>query len=165
MMNKLRKEHVLDGFKCNWFGGEVFCVCYKHIKNAPDIICHCHDNTLWSMRTQFFTDLIGTHPEHVINLFMFEHIGRNMSFVICTHWVTLGTHFCVVVMFSTFCIEHYTLSHPETSLSAPKTQHLCVNLGVPFWTCEKTHSLRARWQASLSGIRADVTVVLGWDRV
>ena len=53
-----------------------------------------------------------------------------------------------------------------TSLSAPKdtrcckTHPLCVNPGVPFWTCEKTHKLRVRWQASSSGIRADVTVVL-----
>ena len=36
----------------------------------------------------------------------------------------------------------------------------CVNLGAPFWTCEKTHKLLERWQASYSGIRADVTVVL-----
>ena len=51
-----------------------------------------------------------------------------------------------------------------TSLSSPKdtrckTHHICVNAGVPFWTRDKTHKLRARWKASLSGIRADVTVV------
>ena len=33
-------------------------------------------------------------------------------------------------------------------------------LGVPFWTREKTHRLRARWQAPSSGRRADVTIVL-----
>ena len=42
-----------------------------------------------------------------------------------------------------------------TSLSAPKdtcckTHPLCVNHGVPFWMCEKTHKLRMRWQASLT---------------
>ena len=52
-----------------------------------------------------------------------------------------------------------------TSLSVPKdtrcrTHHLCVNPGVPFWTREKKHKLRARWQVSSSGIRADVTVIL-----
>ena len=52
-----------------------------------------------------------------------------------------------------------------TSLSAPKdtrckTYPLSVNPGAPFWTRETKHKLRARWQASLSGIRADVTVVL-----
>ena len=52
-----------------------------------------------------------------------------------------------------------------TSPSAPKdtrckSHPLCVNPGVPFWMREKTHKLRARWQASSSGIRADVTVVL-----
>ena len=52
-----------------------------------------------------------------------------------------------------------------TSLIASKNTRckmhpLCVNVGVPFWTREKTHMLHARWQASSSGIRADVTVVL-----
>ena len=41
-----------------------------------------------------------------------------------------------------------------------KTHPLCVNLGVPFWTRKKTHKLHTRWQASSSGTRADVTVVL-----
>ena len=41
-----------------------------------------------------------------------------------------------------------------------KTHPLCVNLGVPFWTREKTHKLRTRWQVCSCGIRADVTVVL-----
>ena len=52
-----------------------------------------------------------------------------------------------------------------TSLSTPKDTRckphpLCVNPGVPFWTREKTHKLRSRWQAFSSWIRADVTVVL-----
>ena len=52
-----------------------------------------------------------------------------------------------------------------TSLSTPKdtrckTHPLCVNPGVPFWTREKTHKFCARWQASSSGLPADVTVVL-----
>ena len=42
-----------------------------------------------------------------------------------------------------------------TSLSVPKdtrckTHPLRVNSGVPFWTCEKSHKLRARWQACRS---------------
>ena len=41
-----------------------------------------------------------------------------------------------------------------------KTHPVCVNPGVPFWTREKTHKFRARDQASSTGIRADVTVVL-----
>ena len=45
-----------------------------------------------------------------------------------------------------------------TSLSASKntcckTHPLCINPCVPFWTCEKTHKLRAQWHA-------DVTVVV-----
>ena len=48
-----------------------------------------------------------------------------------------------------------------TSLSTSKeTRCKTVIPGVPFWTREKTHKLRARWQASSSGICADVTVVL-----
>ena len=31
-----------------------------------------------------------------------------------------------------------------------KTHLLCVNLGVPFWTREKTHKLRERWSTRLS---------------
>ena len=61
----------------------------------------------------------------------------------------------------------YTLSHSENDrdVTEPKdtrckTRPLCVKPGVPFWTREKTHKLRARWQASSSGIRADITVVL-----
>ena len=52
-----------------------------------------------------------------------------------------------------------------TSLIASKNTRckmhpLCVNLGVPFWMREKTHKLCAWWQASSSGIRADVMAVL-----
>ena len=64
----------------------------------------------------------------------------------------------------------YTLSHPENGRDVTehaqgytlqcKMHPLCVNPGVPFWNREKTHKLRARWQASSSRIRADVTVVL-----
>ena len=36
-----------------------------------------------------------------------------------------------------------------------KTHRLCVNPGVPFWTREKTHKLRARWQASTYAMHAD----------
>ena len=52
-----------------------------------------------------------------------------------------------------------------TSLIASKNTHCkthpsYVNLGVPLRTSEKTHKLHARGQASSSGIRTDVTVVL-----
>ena len=52
-----------------------------------------------------------------------------------------------------------------TSLSASKdtrckTHPLSVNPGVPFWTCEKLHKLRARWHASSSEYTCDITVVL-----
>ena len=68
--------------------------------------------------------------------------------------------------------QPYSLSHPENDCDVTdrdvtdprihtcKTHPLCVNLSVPFWTCEKTHKLHARWQACSSGVRADVTVVL-----
>ena len=63
------------------------------------------------------------------------------------------------------CILCLIMKTTVTSLSAPKdtrckTHPLCVNLGVPFWTREKTHKLHTWWQASSSGIHADVTVVL-----
>ena len=63
--------------------------------------------------------------------------------------------------------SNYTLSHPENDRDVTD----CVQeytlqdasfmrQSLSFWTCEKTHKLRARWQVSSSGIRADVTVVL-----
>ena len=69
----------------------------------------------------------------------------------------------VTLSLSTLCLIPRTT---VTSLIAPKdtrckTHPYCINHGVPLWTRETTHKLRARWQASLSGIRADVTVVLG----
>ena len=54
--------------------------------------------------------------------------------------------------------RHWTRYAPKDTRC--NTHPLCVNPGVPFWTREKTCKLRARWQASSSGIRADVTVVL-----
>ena len=52
-----------------------------------------------------------------------------------------------------------------TSLSAfkatrYKTHPLCVNPRVPFWMCDETHKLHARWQASSARMRADVSVIL-----
>ena len=62
----------------------------------------------------------------------------------------------------------YTLSHHENDRDVTESAQgytlqdasFMLNPGVPFWTREKTHKLRARWQASSSRIRADVTVVL-----
>ena len=81
-----------------------------------------------------------------------------------THLMQVKRSFCLYIdkMYIILCLIPRTT---VTSLSASKntcckTHPLCVNPGVPFWTCEKTHKLRARWQWSSSGIRTDVTVVL-----
>ena len=68
---------------------------------------------------------------------------------------------------------YYTWSHlgaPVTSLRVPKDTRckahpLCVNTGVPFWTCEKTHTLRSRWPASSPQYSMTSRSLLRWDRV
>ena len=62
----------------------------------------------------------------------------------------------------------YTLSYSENDRDVTERVQECMlqdasfmrQPGVSFWMREKAHKLRARWQASFSSIRADVTVVL-----
>ena len=91
----------------------------------------------------------------IIHVVQFRH-------VLCVDYIRIILNEFKICKSSILCLTQRTT---VTSLSAPndtrcKTHPLCVNLGVPFWTCEITHKLRARWQASSPGIRADVTVVL-----
>ena len=96
-----------------------------------------------------------------------KFVGRFIIiWVSCFGWVSflslleIVTGWCLLE--TILCLIPRTI---VTSLSASKdtrykTHSLCAIPGVPFWMCQETHKFRARWQASSSVIRADVTVVL-----
>ena len=71
----------------------------------------------------------------------------------------------VILWFSIVClIPRQTVTSLIASKNTRCKAHpLCVNLDVPFWTREKTHKLRTRWQASSS--RYALTSRSRWDKV
>ena len=88
-----------------------------------------------------------------------------MKLLKCTFWSYYFMQLSYFSWHQILAILCLILRTTVTSLSAHrdtrgKTHALCVDPGVPFWTRETTHKLRTRWQASSSGIRADITVVL-----